>query len=106
LPLVLGQQWTSSVKVVFFGFWVKGQRVQLATQGLLIAQVTASGAQVLALIFNAQAAKTLGFFLSERNFEHAIALIDMTATLTLSAMIEKQANVPRSWINWLALCIN
>jgi hypothetical protein len=106
LSLVFWQQGTGSVKVVFFGYWIVGQGVQLATQWLFIAQIATIDAQVLALILNAQTPKTLGLFLSQRNFKRAITLVNMTATLTLSAMIEKQANVPIFLFNWLALCIN
>ncbi len=35
--------------------------------------------------------KQLGFLVCQRNLEGAKARIDMTTTLTLSAMIEKQA---------------
>jgi hypothetical protein len=43
------------------------------------------------LIFNAQMAKHLGFLLSEGNFKRSKACIDIATTLTLSAMIKKQA---------------
>lgn len=44
LALVLGQQWTSRVKVIFFGRRIKRKGVQLAAQRLLITQGTTFGA--------------------------------------------------------------
>jgi hypothetical protein len=51
---------------------------------------------MLTLIFNAQMAKHLGFLLCEGNFKRSEARIDIATTLTLSAMIKKQAKALRS----------
>jgi len=55
------------------------------------------------LIFNAQMAKYFGFLLREGNFKRSKARIDIATTLTLSAMIKKQAKALRS--NGLNFCI-
>jgi hypothetical protein len=72
LTLVLWQERTGSVKVILIVLRVKGQGIQLATQRLLIAQNATFGAQILAIVFNAQVSKSLGLFLSERNFKRTI----------------------------------
>jgi hypothetical protein len=73
LTLVFGQQRACGIKVVFFNLWVIGQGVKLATQWFTVTQFASLFAQIFALILNAQMAKHFGFFLSEGNFEWAIA---------------------------------
>ena len=68
LTFVLRQQRAGAVEIVFQRLVVKRQRVELAAQGFLVAQLASFYAKVCAFVFNAQALMKRSFGLCECDF--------------------------------------
>ena len=68
LTSVLRQERTGSVEIVLLGLVVERQRIELAAQRFVVAQLASLPAKVRACVFDAQVLMNRGFFLCERNF--------------------------------------
>lgn len=68
LTFVLGQERAGGVEIVFFCLLVERQRVELATQGFVVAQLAPLFTKVCAFIFNAQVLMNSNFCLGECDF--------------------------------------
>jgi len=68
LTFVLRQQWACSVEIVFLSLVVEGQRIELAAQGFVVAQLAALCAKVCAFVFDAQVLMNRSLGLCERDF--------------------------------------
>jgi hypothetical protein len=68
LTFVLRQQWACSVEIVFLSLVVEGQRIELAAQGFVVAQLAALCAKMCAFVFDAQVLMNRSFGLCERDF--------------------------------------
>jgi hypothetical protein len=68
LAFVLRQQWACCVEIVLLSPVVEGQWIELAAQGLVVAQLAALCAKVCAFVFDAQVLMNRSLGLCECDF--------------------------------------
>jgi len=94
LAQVSVHQRTVSVKIKTLVFRVVAQRVEFASEGLVIAHGATRRTQVSALLFNAYAAKLFLFGLGERDFKGWVTCLDMATTLAFGTVVKQHASTP------------